>query len=312
MRVGVVVTRGVFDSGLVSVLDVLRVAEALRPRVDASISPISVVQAGLASRAHTAGGLAVEIEHRLDQAGTAGLDVLVVPALAALDATGLETMLSLPHVRALRGFLRESGGRDDLDLAAACTGTFVLAEAGLLDERRATTTWWLTALFARRYPHVQLDMSRMVVSTGRLTTAGAAFAHIDLAMSLVSRVSPTLADVVARHLLVDERPARSAEAALEHLATTDLLVTEFECWVREHLDEPIEIADAAQDLCVTRRTLERHVRERLGMSPSALVRRIRLERAQHLRRTTPLTLEAVAMQVGYGSAHTLRRALARA
>jgi transcriptional regulator GlxA family with amidase domain len=312
MRVGVVVTPGAFDSGLTSVFDVLRFAEALRPRIDPSITAISAVPAGFAGSVRTAGGLAVEIEHRLDQAGPAGLDLLVVPALAVLDAPGLETALALPEVRAVRGFLNELRGPDEVELAGACTGTFLLAEAGLLNDRRATTTWWLTGLFGRRYPKVELDMSRMVVSSGPFTTAGAAFAHIDLTMNLVSRLSPTLADAVARHLLVDERPARSTEAALAHLATTDVLVSEFESWVRDHIAEPIEIGDAARDLCVTRRTLERHVRERLGMSPSTLVRRIRLERANHLRRTTGLTLDAVATRVGYGSAHTLRRALARA
>jgi transcriptional regulator GlxA family with amidase domain len=310
MRIGVIAFRDGFDSALTTVLDVLRVAEALRPQVAQGCAPITTVTAGFASHARTAGGLRVGIDHRLDEIGTTGLDLLVVPALDALDGPGLETALTRPDVRALRGFLVDTRGDGSLELAAACTGTFVLAEAGLLDGRRATTTWWLAGLFARRYPEVDLDMQRMVVASGRLTTAGAAFAHIDVTMSIVSRLSPTLAETTARHLLIDERPARSVSAALGLLAETDRLVTEFEAWAREHIAEPFRISDAAADLCVTRRTLERHVRARLGVSPGALVRRLRLEQANHLRRTTELSVDAIAARLGYSGGPALRRALA--
>jgi transcriptional regulator GlxA family with amidase domain len=309
MRIGVVAFDRAFDSAFTTVRDVFAVAEVLRPLVDRAMPPIATATAGFAPQVRTARGLRVDVEHRLDLDGVAGLDLLVVPALDALDAASLETALARRDVRALRRFLADAD--DDTALAAACTGTFVLAEAGRLDHRRATTTWWLTGLFARRYPKVDLDMTRMVVTSGGLTTAGTAFAHIDLAVSLVSPISPTLADVVARHLLVDERPARSIEAALGHLADTDRLVLAFETWVRERLSDAIEIADAARDLAVTRRTLERHVRARLRCSPTSVVPRLRLEQANHLRRTTWLSAEQIAHRVGYGSAASLRRAQAQ-
>ncbi|MEU6084149.1 helix-turn-helix domain-containing protein [Streptomyces sp. NPDC047108] len=310
MKVGVIALPGCWDSGLTTVLDVLRTADAARRQVDRDIPDVSVVTVTAdGAPVPTAGGLLVPSDVVLgDAAYESELDVLVIPAMAANTPTGIVTALAREEVQGLRGALRAwaLGGRD---LAAACTGTFVLAEAGLLDHRQATTSWWLSDVFRQRYPKVGLDMSRMVVRDGTIATAGAAFAHIDLAMSLVGRVSPQLAEFTAATLLIDERPARSVNAVSGYLSTADELVTAFEAWIRANVERDIGVADAAAAIGTTRRTLERRVRDRLGLSPYALIRRLRAERADHLRRTTGLSLDRIAPMVGYGSAATLRAAL---
>jgi transcriptional regulator GlxA family with amidase domain len=307
MHVGVMAVPACWDSGLVTILDVLRGANTARFQIDRDLPAIEVSTVGTDSEpVRTAGGLLVPIDLATEDLGA--LDLLVVPALTMNTPSGIVDVLLRDDVRAARNAVRE-WARSGLPLAAACTGTFLLADAGVLDARHATTSWWLVDEFRRRYPRVALDMSQMVIADGSITTAGAAFAHIDLAMHIVASVSAQLADATAALLLFDERPARSVGAAQSYLASADALVMDFEAWVRVNLERDISIPEAAHAIGTTRRTLERRVRDRLGVTPYALVQRLRVERAHHLRQTTSLTLDQIAPMVGYASAAALRKPL---
>lgn len=306
MLIAILVADGAFASGFALLHDTLAVAEVLRRTHDLSVPEIRVTVVGEQPIVRTGSGLAIPTTARLD--GLVDADVVVVPALGALDEAGMVDALDAPATSRMANALANldrSGGM----VAAACTGTFVLAEAGLLSGRRATTSWWLNSLFARRYPDTELDADRMVVKDEHVLTAGAAFAHIDLALTLVRGMSVELADRVARHLLIDERATQSMYVPLDHVSHDDQLVRLFERHVRANLAAPLPITTVARELATTPRTLERRVRATANMTPLELIQRIRAERAEHLLATTEQSIDEIALDVGYRNGSTLRALL---
>lgn len=301
MDVAVLVCEGVFDSGLAAILDVLDYANAVGEEI--SQSPYwNVTTLGAQAQVRTGAGHLVPAKP-LACAETA--DLLIVPAPAGrgpADVLGFTSGDESLPVRNVIARTRERG----TPIASACAGTFLLAEAGILDGLRATTTWWLAPVFRSRYPRVHLDESRMVVTSEGIITAGAAFGHVDLALAVVRASSPTLADQVARYLVIDERPSQSAYTIPSALAQSDPLVAAFERWARERLAEPISIPHAARSIGVSERTLQRTVQRTLGISPIRFVQDLRVERASHLLRTTDLSLETICRKVGYEHPNTLR------
>lgn len=306
MEVSVLVYDGVFDSGLAAILDVLDTANTMRDEVpDRPLWNVATV--GFRRRVRTGAGLAVTAE---STARAEAADLLIVPALAERRPTALLDFVGGKESRQIRGLIAATSARG-VPLASACTGTFLLGEAGVLDGHRVTTSWWLAPTFRNRYPAVLLDQSRMVIASDGVTTAGAAFGHVDLALTIVRRTSPTLADLVTRYLVIDERPSQSAYTIASALAQSDPTVAAFERWIRDHIAEPLGIPDAARSLGVSERTLQRAVNKTLGTSPIRFIHDLRVEQASHLLRTTDQSLEAIARKVGYQHPNTLRVLLRR-
>ncbi|WP_405601656.1 helix-turn-helix domain-containing protein [Streptomyces sp. NBC_01410] len=302
MDVSVLVYDGVFDSGLSAILDVLAGANAMRGEIPQPPPAWQVTTVGFRRRVRTGAGHIVTTQPAVEAKRA---DLLLVPALAERRPDDLLAHVSGPASAPVRDLVAETRERGT-PLASACTGTFLLAESGVLDGRKATTSWWLAPVFRQRYPAVTIDETRMVTTSDGVTTAGAAFGHVDLALAIVRMSSPALADLVARYLVVDKRPSQSAYTIPSALAQSDPLVAAFERWARQHLDEPVSVVDAARSLGVSERTLQRTVRRVLGTSPVRFVQDLRVEQASHLLRTTDLSLESIAGKVGYEHANTLR------
>jgi transcriptional regulator GlxA family with amidase domain len=307
MRIHVLALNGVFDTGLTTVLDAFTVANTLAEMTGISSLRFQVKVVGLGKSITTAQGLSMPVTVS-SRASTP--DAVVTPAIGRWMPEPLVKALADRQVREAGAVLRKWSARGALT-TAACVGTFLLAEAALLDGEEATTTWWLAPLFRQRYPLVRLDESRLVVQSNAVVTAGAALSHLDLALALIRRASPELANLAAKYLVVDARTSQSVYSIPDHLAHADPLVRQFERWARGRLAEGFSLDEAAVALTTSKRTLARRLQNVLGKSPLAYFQDLRVERAVHLLQTSQASVDQIAAEVGYAEGVTLRTLLRR-
>jgi transcriptional regulator GlxA family with amidase domain len=248
---------------------------------------------------------------RRNGADLRGIELVIVPGLGTPSAGELETKLKSPMCRRAADMLTWAHARGAM-LAASCASTFLLAETGLLDGRRATTTWWFAPLFQQRYPAVELLTKQMVVADWPIATAGAAMAQMDLMLAVVNRFAgPSLARACANYLLLDGRRSQAPFMAINYLASQDPKMAKAEQWVRDNIARDFAIEELARAVALAPRTFARRMAATCGVSPIQFVQRIRLETARLLLETTRLSVDEIARQVGYAEPSTLRRLIRR-
>jgi len=307
MKIYVLALDGIFDTGLATVLDAFETANELAEMSGLASPRFEVNIVGMRKAVKTSHGLTVPISAAPLRAVP---DCVVVPAIGFKMPGPLLAALARSDVSDAGEALRSWDERGAAT-AAACIGTFVVAESGLLDNQDSTTTWWLAPLFRQRYPNVRVDESRMIVKSGKFVTAGAALSHMDLALWLIRQKSPRLAALTAKYLVVDSRPSQSAYVLADHLAHSDPLVERFERWARNRLAYGFSLDDAAEAARTSKRTLARRMQAVLGKSPLSYFQELRVERAVHLLKTTAESVEEIAARVGYADGVTLRTLLRR-
>lgn len=298
-HVEVLVLEGAMSSGVAITFDMLDTANRLLERQGQA--PAFVVHAtGSGSRRHA---LASKLENTPD--------VLILPGLGFTSEPAIAAGLARADMAPARQRLAAVAARGT-EIAASCSATFLLADTGLLDRRRATTTWWLAPIFRRRFPAVDLDADAVVVADGPVITAGAAMAQIDLMLTLIARhAGPTTADACARYMLLDNRRSQTPYVALGLLTAADERVARAEAWVRPRLEHGITVDQLAAAAALAPRTFARRLERVTGLSPVRFLQRMRMERAIELVHSTRLPLDEIARRVGYAEPSTLRRLFRR-
>lgn len=302
MKIYLLTLNGVFDTGLAALQDTLSLANELRNNCSSAATEITATRVGIGGAVHTAAGLTVPTAAATDLPIP---DVVIVPAIGGKTPQALQTALDHADIKEATTLLRKWRA-EGATVAAACTGTFILAEAGLLTGKVATTSWWLGSYFSSRYPDVHLDESQMIANADGVVTAGATLAHFDLALWLIRRSSPALSSLAAKYLITDPRSSQPTYAVPDQLRNGDAVVERFEHWARTHLASGFSVKSAADAIGTSTRTLARKVKQAVGKSPMEFVQHLRIERAVYLIEMTNFTIADIAEQVGYTDSVTLR------
>jgi transcriptional regulator GlxA family with amidase domain len=212
------------------------------------------------------------------------------------------------------GWLRAAAPRTRR-VTSVCTGAFLLARAGLLDGRRATTHWSACALLARRHPSVDVQPDRIFVRDGSVATSAGVTAGIDLALALLEEDAGRQAALdVARQLVVFvRRPGGQSQFSAQlarPLAARETL-RELQAWLPDHLAEDLSVEALAERAFMSPRNFARAFRREVGVTPGRYVADLRLERARLELESGERPLEEVARACGFGTAETMRRAFRR-
>jgi transcriptional regulator GlxA family with amidase domain len=200
-------------------------------------------------------------------------------------------------------------------LASVCSGSFVLAEAGLLDGRRATTHWVGVPLMQRRYPRITVEPDAIFVRDGRVYTSAGVTAGIDLALSLVEEdLGRPIALAVARRLVVFlKRPGGQSQFS-SHLAAQQIdpgALRNLPAWILDHLEQDLSVERLASQAAMSPRHFARVFRRESGCTPAKYVERARVDAARRLLEDGNQGLESVAARCGFGSGEQMRRTFLR-
>ena len=255
--------------------------------------------AGPEEEIRSLGGMTMKPDLGYEAAGDAG--TLIIPAWRDVNERPPEDLLEAVRL----------AGRNGARLVSFCSGAFVLAHAGVLAGRRATTHWRDFDLLAQRFPDIELINDVLYVDDGDVITSAGSSAAVDCSLHIIRRdFGGEIANKVARSLVTPPHreggQSQYIEAPYQERAGQSVAVVLD--WAREHLHEPIDISDMAEAAGMSGRTFLRRFRDGTGTTPLKWLRRERVLRAMGLLERTESSLGDIADQCGFGSVETFRTA----
>jgi transcriptional regulator GlxA family with amidase domain len=250
---------------------------------------------------------------------TSGVEMLAqglrpAGAITTLVIAGGEGVEAAARCARTLGFARGLAKRG-VRIASVCSGAYVLAEAGLLDGRRATTHWQRTRHFLKTYPQVKLEPDRIFTHDGNIWTSAGITAGIDLALAMVTEdFGDEIAQRTAKQLVLYHRRSggQSQFSSLLELKTPNGRFGPLLAWAREHLEAPLTVENLAEQAGMSSRHFTRAFIAETGATPSKAVERLRLEVARQRVQSSSEAIERVAETTGFRDPERMRRAFIRA
>ena len=246
------------------------------------------------------------------------IDALRISEYEAADADFL--ISAFAHDKKMMGQFLESCGvfKDVLQqaharqsvIASYCTGTFGLAACGLLDDKRATTVWWLSNHFQSLFPNVKLNLDQLVVTDSNIITGGATTSYFNVCLRLLEQLTNELFSMKLSKLLLLDRHRLSQRAFIDTemiINKHDALVENVQDWMIKHHIESIPLERVCNEFNVTKRTLIRRFKASCNETPLNYLQKIRVEKAKHFLETTNLPIEQIVSRVGYEDTASFRK-----
>lgn len=305
---------GILASGVAGSIDVFTAANrVLAERKDSRRAGTPPLQWRIESLdgkpVQTASGQVVAVDGQINARAAADAIIVTGPFIA-----NIEHFFDRPdRLKPLFAALRRQHERGAW-LASYCTGSFILAEAGLLDGGVATTHWAQARTFARRYPEVDLRVSEILTEQNHILCSGAVTTSLNLALRLVEKFAGRdVAATTGKMLLIDtNRVSQSSYSSLPDAPVhSDALVERAQRWMEKSLQQGFSLAELARHLAVSERTLNRRFKLATGEAPLHYLQTLRVDVAKRLLETRGLNVDAVSARVGYGDLSTFRRLFKR-
>lgn len=303
--VAFVVFDGVQGLDVFGPADVFYFANYFAEKKGADRAPYEVqIVASRPGPVRTASGPAVLAERALDDPALSP-DVLLVAGGLSVGAAAADRRL----VKNLAGLVGRSG-----EVGSICTGAVLLAEAGILDGRRATTHWAVAGALAKSHPNISVEPDRIFVQDGVWTSAGVT-AGIDLALELVRRHhGADMAADAARNMVVYLQRAGGQQQFSTHLAarrSTNTSITDLMALISDHPEADLSVAALAARLNMSERSFQRLFTSEVGTSPGRYVERVRIDLAREALEHTDEGLASIARRSGFGGVETFVRSFRR-